>query len=489
MIEIEARLDELEQLGLTRRTRLVSGPQGPRVVLDGKPVLLLCSNNYLGLADHPAVREAAADAAMRWGVGAGASRLVSGTMTIHRRLEERLASFERRQSALLFGSGYLANAGVVSSLARAGDVVFSDELNHASIVDGCRLSRADIFIYEHGDVEHLEWGLREADGRGALIVTDGVFSMDGDVAPLPELVDLAQRYDVRLVVDEAHGTGTLGPGGRGAVADAGVEDEVDVIVGTLGKALGSYGAYVACDLQMARYLTNAARSLIFSTAPSPPAVAGALAALSLLEEQPRRVEKLQANGALLRAELAEQGFDVATDARTPIVPLVLGDAAVALKTCEKALERGVFAQAIRPPTVPAGTSRLRLTVMASHSKSELRDAARALAHAAKAAGVRPDELRAPAAQRASETPQDAAEEPRRQPHDAALWDDGEGELWVERRKPATGRAAASALREREGDRPFDAELDGPPPPRAGHQTSAQRIFDVEAPGALVEHAA
>jgi 8-amino-7-oxononanoate synthase len=488
MIEIEARLDELEALGLARRTRLVSGPQGPRVVLDGKPVLLLCSNNYLGLADHPAVREAAADAAMRWGVGSGASRLVSGTMTIHRRLEERLASFERRQAALLFGSGYLANVGVVSALARAGDVVFSDELNHASIVDGCRLSRADVFIYEHGDVEHLEWGLREAEGRGALIVTDGVFSMDGDVAPLPELVELAQRYDVRLVVDEAHGTGTLGPGGRGAVAEAGCEDGVDVIVGTLGKALGSYGAYVACDQQMAKYLVNASRALIYSTAPGPPAVAGALAALSLLEEQPRRVEKLQSNVALLRAELAAAGFEVDTDARTPIVPLVFGDADLALRTCEKALERGVFAQAIRPPTVPAGTSRLRLAVMASHSKSELRDAARALAQAATAAGVRPQELHAHPAAGAAEHDRDDEHAPAGpvavsvagpgRPRPAALWDDGDGELWVERRKPAAGAG-----------RPFDAERDEPPRRRTPLEHAAQGIFDAEAPGALVEHAA
>lgn len=497
MIEIEARMEELDQLGLGRRMRLVSGPQGPRVVLDGKPVLLLCSNNYLGLADHPAVREAAADAAMRWGVGAGASRLVSGTMTIHRRLEERLASFEQRQAALLFGSGYLANLGVVSALARAGDVVFSDELNHASIVDGCRLSRADVFIYEHGDVEHLAWGLREAEGRGALIVTDGVFSMDGDVAPLVELAELAQRYDVRLVVDEAHGTGTLGPRGRGAVAEAGVEDGVDVIVGTLGKALGSYGAYVACDHQMARYLLNAARSVIYSTAPSPPAVAGALAALSLLEEQPRRVEKLQGNARLLRAELAAAGFDVDPAARTPIVPLVLGDADTAVRTCDKALERGVFAQAIRPPTVPAGTSRLRLAVMASHSKSELRDAARALAQAVRAAGVRPEELRpaipvaspsvADPAARAGGAPgplalagplqvaQDAEAEAAR----GALWDDGDEELWIERRRPARVAAAAAAGgagARAGGGRPFDAELDGVRAPiPAAH--AASRIFD------------
>jgi glycine C-acetyltransferase/8-amino-7-oxononanoate synthase len=426
VIEIEARLDELHELGLARRTRLVSGPQGPRVVLDGKPVLLLCSNNYLGLADHPAVREAAADAAMRWGVGAGASRLVSGTMTIHRRLEERLAAFERRQAALLFGSGYLANAGVISALARRGDVVFSDELNHASIVDGCRLSRADVFVYDHADLEHLEWGLREASGRGALIVTDGVFSMDGDVAPLAELAELAARHDVRLVVDEAHGTGTLGPGGRGAVADAGVEDGVDAIVGTLGKALGSYGAYVACDKRMATYLVNAARSFVFSTAPPPPAVAGALAALSLLEAEPRRVERLQANAAVLREQLAQEGFAIA-DGRTQIVPLVIGEADATMRVCEQALERGVFAQGIRPPTVPAGTSRLRLAVMASHGKSELRDAAHALAQAARAAGVRPQETRIPAP-----SPAAVAAEPRIHDAPAGVFD-GEARDGLERR--------------------------------------------------------
>ncbi|HEU0317980.1 MAG TPA: 8-amino-7-oxononanoate synthase, partial [Solirubrobacteraceae bacterium] len=295
MSDIHDRLDELKELGLFRRTRMISGPQGPRVVLDGKPVLLLCSNNYLGLADHPRVREAAADAAMRWGVGAGASRLVSGTMTVHRRLEERLAAFKGTEAALLFGSGYLANVGVVSALGGAGRVVFSDELNHASIVDGCRLAKADTFIYQHCDMEHLAWGLRHAEGRGAVIVTDSVFSMDGDVAPLAEIVQLARRHDVRVVVDEAHGTGCLGPGGRGAVHEAGLEGEVDVFVGTLGKALGAYGAFAACDQAMAQLLVNSARPFIFSTAPPPPAVAGALAALELLEEQPHRVEKLQAN--------------------------------------------------------------------------------------------------------------------------------------------------------------------------------------------------
>ena len=358
------------------------------MLLDGKPVLLLCSNNYLGLADHPRLREAAAEAAMRWGVGTGASRLVSGTMTVHRRLEERLADFKGRQAALLFGSGYLANAGTVAALARPGDVVFSDELNHASIIDGCRLSRAEVFVYEHADVEHLRWGILQAEGRGALIVTDSVFSMDGDVAPLAGIVELAQRFGLRTVVDEAHATGTLGPGGRGAVAEAGLDDQVDVIVGTLGKALGSYGAFVACDQQMAQYLVNAARTFIFSTALPPSAVAGALAALDLLSERPRLVAKLAANAAALRLGLQQEGFDVGSS-RTQIVPLVIGEAQRAMRICEAALSGGVFAQAIRPPTVPDMTSRLRLAVMASHHEEELRAAARTLGAAARSVGFDP----------------------------------------------------------------------------------------------------
>jgi glycine C-acetyltransferase/8-amino-7-oxononanoate synthase len=408
MIEIEARLDELRALGLHRRTRLVSGPQGPHVLLDGKPVLLLCSNNYLGLADHPRVREAAADAATRWGVGAGASRLVSGTMTIHRRLEERLAAFKQREAALLFGSGYLANVGVVAALARPGDVVFSDELNHASIIDGCRLSRAEVFVYDHCDVEHLEWGITQAEGRGALIATDGVFSMDGDVAPLEQIVELAERHRIRVMVDEAHGTGALGPGGRGAIAEAGVEEGVDVIVGTLGKALGSYGAFVACDEQMARYLINAARTFIFSTALPPPAVAGAQAALELLEEQPRRVQKLGANAATLRLALEREGFDVGASV-TQIVPLVVGDAELAMRICEAALKRGVFAQAIRPPTVPPMTSRLRLAVMASHGTAELGDAARTLARVARDVGFDPRSRVAAVVDDARSSPADSPE--------------------------------------------------------------------------------
>jgi glycine C-acetyltransferase/8-amino-7-oxononanoate synthase len=388
MIEIEARLDELKALGLHRRTRLVSGPQGPHVLLDGKPVLLLCSSNYLGLADHPRVREAAAGAAMRWGVGAGASRLVSGTMTIHRRLENRLAAFTGRQSALLFGSGYLAHRGTIAALARPGDVVFSDELNHESIADGCRLSGAEVFVYDHCDVEHLAWGIESAEGRGTLIVTDSVFSTHGDVAPLAEIVELAERFGLRTIVDEAHGIGALGPGGRGALADAGLDDRVDVIVGTLGKALGAYGAFVACDRQMSLYLLNAATTFVSSTALPPPTVAAALAALELLQEKPQRVQKLAVNAVVLRDALQHEGFDVGGSG-TPILALAVGDGHLAMRLCEAALQRGVFTQAIVPPAVAPMAAHLRLAVMATHRQEELVRAARTLGAVARAAGLQP----------------------------------------------------------------------------------------------------
>jgi 8-amino-7-oxononanoate synthase len=341
------------------------------------------------------VREAAADAAMRWGVGAGASRLVSGTMTIHGRLEERLASFEGTEACLLFGSGYLANIGVIGALAGRGDTIFSDELNHASIVDGCRLSRAEVVVYRHRDIDDLERALRRHGGSGRrLIVTDSVFSMDGDLAPLTEIVELAKAYGARTIVDEAHAIGAIGPDGRGAIAQAGLEGEVDIAIGTLGKALGSYGAYACASEETIRYLINTARPLIFSTAPSPPAVAGALAALELLEEKPHRVQRLRSNARVLRRALTAEGVGMgvgagAEDAETEmhIVPLIVGEERAATSLCEAALERGIFAQAIRPPTVAPGTSRLRLAVMATHTADELREAARALAEAARAVGL------------------------------------------------------------------------------------------------------
>jgi len=387
MNEIEERLAELDRLGLRRRLRTVSGPQGPRVLLDDQPVLLLCSNNYLGLADHPQVREAAADAAMQLGVGAGASRLVSGTMTIHRELEQRLAAFEGSEACVLFGSGYLANLGVIGALAGPGDTVFSDELNHASIIDGCRASRAEIVVYRHLDTDHLERCLREHGGQGRrVIVSDSVFSMDGDVAPLAQIVELAHSYDARTIVDEAHATGALGDGGRGAVAQAGLQGKVDVLIGTLGKALGSYGAYACASDEMVQLLINTSRPLIFSTAPSPPSVAGALAALELLETEPKRVSALREAARALRVALTDKGFAVQRS-DMHIVPLVVGDSEAATALCQAALKRGVFAQAIRPPTVPDGTSRLRLAVMASHTATELCDAAKSLADATDEVGL------------------------------------------------------------------------------------------------------
>ena len=372
--------------------RTIEGPQGPRVVIDGAEVLLLCSNNYLGLADHPRVRRAAADAAERYGAGAGASRLISGDMELHRTLEGHLARFKGSESALLFGSGYLANMGIVAALAGEGGVVFSDELNHASIIDGCRLARAETFVYRHRDLEHLGWGLEQAAGRSALIVTDGVFSMDGDVAPLPGLAELAGRHGARLMVDEAHGTGVIGPGGRGTVAAAGLEGVVDVVVGTLGKALGSYGAYACTSRPLRELLINCARPFIFSTAPPPPSVGAAIAALGLLEARPGVVEHLRRNAAVMRSALVSYDLDVG-ESRTQIIPVMVGDAKRATALCERALEGGVFAQAIRPPTVPDGTSRLRLTVMANHRADELQKAARVIGKAARELGL----ARAPAA--------------------------------------------------------------------------------------------
>ena len=307
-------------------------------------------------------------------------------MSIHAELEARLADFKGTEAALLFGSGYLANSGVIAVLARRGEVVFSDELNHASIIDGCRLAGADTFVYRHADSEHLEWGLRRAAGRAALIATDGVFSMDGDIAPLPELAELARRHRCRLLVDEAHATGCIGPGGRGSVAAAGLTGEVDVIVGTLGKALGGYGAYVCGSAELVDFLINSARPFIFSTAPPPPAVAAAQAALELLAAQPQLVERLGANAAALREGLRAEGLEP-IGSETQIVPLVVGEADDAMALCERLLAEGVFAQAIRPPTVPAGTCRLRLTAMATHRVADLRHAARLIGATAGDLGV------------------------------------------------------------------------------------------------------
>lgn len=338
---------------LQRSLRTIESAQGPRVRLDGREVLLLCSNDYLGLAGDPRLAEAAAEAAARWGAGAGASPLVSGHMGIHRELEERLAELKGTEACVLFGSGFLANTGVIAALASDG-VVASDALNHASIVDGCRLARARTLVYEHGAVP-----------EGAdLIVTDAVFSMDGDIADLEALVETGAR----VVVDEAHATGVVGPEGRGLAHALGLSREV-ITIGTLGKALGSYGAFVCCDARTADYLVNRARTLIYSTALPPPSVGAALRALELM---PSLVPKLHENARTLREAL---GVPVS---EMPIVPLVVGSAEAALAASADALAQGVFAQAIRPPTVPPGTSRLRLVATAAHAPEELRRAAEVL---------------------------------------------------------------------------------------------------------------
>jgi glycine C-acetyltransferase/8-amino-7-oxononanoate synthase len=351
-----------------------------RAVVDGAEVLLLCSNDYLGLAGHPAVRAAAGDAAERWGAGAGASPLVSGHMTIHRDLEYELAEFKGYDACVLFGSGFLANVGIISALTGPADVILSDALNHASLIEGCRLSRAETIVYDHCDLDSLTAGLTCSAGRNAVIVTDAVFSMDGDIAPVAEIIELARRHRARLVVDEAHATGVIGPGGRGLVAALGAEREVDIVIGTLGKALGSYGAFVCCDRTMAEFLVNRARTLMFSTSLPPPSVAAASMALSTIHADPAILGSLRRNARLLRQQLAHHGFAV-REGETPIVPIAIGDPREATALSDAALNRGVFVQAIRPPTVPAGTSRLRAVATAAHTETDIHAAAAILAGA------------------------------------------------------------------------------------------------------------
>jgi glycine C-acetyltransferase/8-amino-7-oxononanoate synthase len=389
MTDVAGHLADLRRQGLYRALREVGTAQGAQVRVDGDRVLLLCSDNYLGLADHPRVRAAATDAITRWGVGSGASRLISGTMAVHGDLEERLARFHGTDAALLFGSRYLANTGTVAALAGAGEVVYSDQQAHASIVDGCRLSRAETRVYRHRDTDHLAWLLADAGGRGGLIVTDGIFSVDGDVAPLAELLELARRHRVRLMVDESHATGAIGPGGRGTVAAAGLAGEVDVVIGSLGKALGAFGAFAACSSTMADYLANSVRTFMFATAPAPPLAAAAIAALELIEERPELPRQLQENAAVLRGALRAEGFDM-PDSDTQLMPLAFGDPEVAMAVCERALAGGVYAQALCPPTVPAGSSRLRLAVMATQTPAQLTSAARILARAADVAPGAPE---------------------------------------------------------------------------------------------------
>ncbi|WP_245574276.1 8-amino-7-oxononanoate synthase [Desulfovirgula thermocuniculi] len=325
-----------------------------------------------GLTNHPRVKAAAIEAIEKWGTGSGGSRLTTGNFRLHRQLEERLARFKGTEDAVVFNTGYMANLGTVSALVTRGDLVVSDELNHASIIDGCRLSRATVKVYRHKDLAHLRniLSAERAACRRCLIVTDGVFSMDGDVAPLPELLDLAEEFQALLMVDDAHATGVLGKKGAGTVEYFGLEGRGIIQMGTLSKALGAEGGYVAGDAALIDYLRNRARSFIFSTALSPPVIAAAMAALDVLEEEPHLLTQLHANVQFLYQGLKEMGFQV-LPTESAVIPLMVGDARQALALSAKLAERGVLVPAIRPPTVPEGTSRLRITVMATHTPEDL----------------------------------------------------------------------------------------------------------------------
>ena len=371
---IATELAEIKRQGLYRQLRQVDGGQGPSILLDGQEVLNFSSNNYLGLANHPALQEAAKEALDRYGCGTGASRLISGNMTLHLELEESIAKLKGAESALVFNSGFQANVGILSTLVGEGDTVFSDALNHASIIDGCRLSRAKVMVYPHCNLNHLESALKKAPRKARkLIVTETVFSMDGDIAPMGEIVDLAERHGAMIMVDEAHATGVFGPNGAGVVAEMGLRERVLVQMGTLGKALGSFGAFVAGNQNLRELLINRCRSFIFTTALPPVVMAMAITAIDLLEKEPERRFTLWRNSQFLRNELKGLGFSIGKSS-SQILPLMIGDAEKCMSFSECLLAKGVFAQGIRPPTVPVGSSRLRITPLATHTDEQLKQA-------------------------------------------------------------------------------------------------------------------
>ena len=340
-------------------------------MLDGREVINFSSNNYLGIANHPALAAAAKLAIDHYGCGSGASRLISGNMTLHEELEAKLAAFKGTEAALVFNSGFQANTGILSTLAGEGDAIFSDALNHASIIDGCRLSRAKTFIYAHGELDQLDTALKQAtSARRKLIVTETIFSMDGDEAPLTGIVELAEKYGAMVMVDEAHATGIFGDNGAGVVAKLGLSERVAVQMGTLGKALGGFGAYVAGSGALRELLINRCRSFIFTTALPPSIMAMAIAAIDLVQREPERRETLWRNCRALKQGLSGLGYSL-PESQSPILPLIIGDADKCMRYSERLLERGIFAQGIRPPTVAPGTSRLRITLMASHTREHI----------------------------------------------------------------------------------------------------------------------
>ncbi len=379
--ELEAR----KQAGLHRTRRLVDGPQQPALTADGKPVLAFCSNDYLGLASHPDVAAALTAAVPGVGVGGAASHLICGHHQAHHRLEQRLAEFTGRSSALFFSTGYMANLGVISALAGRGDTIFSDRLNHASIIDGCILSRAKVKRYPHNDVQALADQLAQTQGH-KLVVTDGVFSMDGDLAPLREMAALCRDYDALLVVDDAHGVGVLGAHGGGTLEQLGLsEAEVPLLIGTLGKAVGTSGAFVAGPELLIEYLVQKARTYIYTTA-MPPALAEATcAALDIIAAEPQRRAHLQHLIRRFRERAQALGYRL-MPSQTPIQPIMVGDNWRALELSRRLEDMGLLVTAIRPPTVPEGESRLRVTLSAAHTDAELDRLLAGLAHCANLAG-------------------------------------------------------------------------------------------------------
>lgn len=376
--QIREALADLDAAGLLRSPPRVSGPQGPEIEIDGHRVLCFCSNNYLGLASHPALAAASNASAQTEGVGAAASRLITGTMDAHREAEAAYAGFVGAQSAALFSSGYAANVGAIQALAGPDDVIFSDALNHASLIDGSRLSRATVHIFRHRDVDHLASLLREhrASARRALIITDSLFSMDGVRAPLRDLAALSRSFDAGLLVDEAHALGVFGPAGRGLAAAEDVKP--DVLIGTLGKSFGVAGAFVAGSQELVSLIRNRARSFVYSTAPPPLLARTAIAALELVRDADEARRGLLRNAEQLRSGLGLLGFEVPAG-NSQILPILIGENDRTMRLSAELLARGVFVQGIRPPTVREGTARLRLTPMATHRPEHIQRALDAFA--------------------------------------------------------------------------------------------------------------
>jgi glycine C-acetyltransferase len=369
---IDKELADLKASGLYINIRTIDSPQGAWLSVDGQRALNFCSNNYLGLADHPRLRRAAAEAIEKYGVGPAAVRTIAGTMSLHLELESKLAVFKGVEAAIALQSGFVANQAVIPALAGEGDLIISDRLNHASIIDGVRLTKSERAIYEHCDADDLHRVLKEAQGKYAkiLVITDGVFSMDGDIAPLDEIAQAAEEFGALLMVDDAHGEGVLGRGGRGIVDHFGLHGRVDIEVGTLSKAFGVVGGYVAGKAKIVEYLHQRARPFLFSSATTLPDTAACIAAVDLLLESTELVDRLWENTRAFKARMVELGFDTGRS-QTPIVPVMLGEAKLAQQFSQRLFEEGVFAMAIGYPTVPQGKARIRVMVSASHSDDDL----------------------------------------------------------------------------------------------------------------------